>query len=216
VFSTNMIPTLIVFQLIVLIFSIIIHEVSHGAMANYLGDPTARLQGRLSLNPLKHLDPIGSFAVPLFLWFATSGSFVFGWAKPVPFNPHNLRDQKYGEAKVAFAGPAANFIMALTAGLILRFLPINNATYMALGGFLSFVVLINLLLGIFNLIPIPPLDGSKILFTFLPYKAWKFRRFLQQYGLFILVAFIFLFSQWIFPLVINLYKLIVGHLHFIT
>src|SRR3989338_7191179 len=110
-----------VFQVLVLIFSVVIHEVSHGVMANSLGDPTAKNLGRLTLNPLKHLDFFGSILLPLFTFFA--GGFVFGYAKPVPYNPNNLRDRKYGPAKVAIAGPLSNIILAILFGLTLRFLP---------------------------------------------------------------------------------------------
>ncbi len=201
---------IVIFQIIVLIFSVIIHEVSHGSMANYLGDPTAKRMGRLSLNPMKHLDPLGSFVVPLFL-VITHAPFIFGWAKPVPFNPYNLRDQKYGQAKVAAAGPMANLLLALGAGIILRFLPLELPQTMMLGELLSIVVLINILLAIFNLIPIPPLDGSKILFTFLPTRMWKVQRNLEQYGFIILLAFIMLFSDRLWPIILFIYKIIVGH-----
>ena len=114
------------FLIIILIFSVVIHEVSHGAIANYLGDPTAKYVGRLTLNPLKHLDPLGSVILPLFLILIaklSGGGIIFGWAKPVPINPSNLRDKKYGEAKVALAGPASNLSVALVFGLALRFIP---------------------------------------------------------------------------------------------
>ena len=111
----------LIFQLIILLFSVTIHEVSHGAMAYKLGDPTAKDSGRLSLNPLKHLDPFGSFLLPLFLFLVSKGSFVFGWAKPVPFNPLLLKKPKRDIGLVAFAGPAANLSLAIIFGLLLRF-----------------------------------------------------------------------------------------------
>jgi len=200
------------FLIIILIFSIVIHEVSHGAMANYLGDPTAKYAGRLTLNPLKHLDPVGSIIVPIFLILMinlTGGGIIFGWAKPVPINPFNFRDQKYGSAKVALAGPAANLALVLVFGLALRFLPIITVMP-SLYLMFSYIVYINLLLAIFNLLPVPPLDGSHILFTFLPYSRQNVKIFLSQYGLFILLFIIFFFSRWLFLIINWIFTLIVG------
>ncbi len=201
-----------IFLIIVLIFSIVVHEVSHGAMAYYLGDPTAKYAGRLTLNPLKHLDPIGSVVVPIFLILMTKltgGGIIFGWAKPVPINPYNFRDQKYGEAKVALAGPGANLVIALIFGLSLRFLPV---IYTLPGVYLmfSYIVYINILLAVFNLLPIPPLDGSHILFTFLPLKAENVKVFLNQFGIFILLFIIFFFFPWIVLIINWIFSLIVG------
>src|SRR3989338_2621215 len=148
----------IVFSIAILIMSVVIHEVSHGFAANYLGDPTARLEGRLSLNPISHLDPIGSVFVPVMLALLP-GNLMFGWARPVPVNPYNLRG-KYAEAIVAAAGPLSNIALAVVFGLFIRFaaeaVPASSLHIAAL------VVIVNLVLAIFNLIPIPPLDGSKI------------------------------------------------------
>lgn len=146
----------------VVVLSAVFHEYCHGWMAYYLGDPTAERAGRLTLNPLKHLDPMGTVIIPLFLLFF-AGGFI-GWAKPVPYNPYNLRDQKYGSAKVGVAGPSANFILALIFGLTLRFFPLASN----IETLLVWIVYINLFLGLFNLIPIPPLDGSKLLMDFFP------------------------------------------------
>lgn len=202
------------FLIIVLIFSVVIHEVSHGAMADYLGDPTAKYAGRLTLNPLSHLDPIGSIILPIFFIIMakiTGGGIIFGWAKPVPINPYNFRDQKYGSAKVALAGPGSNLAIALVFGLVLRFFPIFNSGFYFL---LSYIVYINILLAVFNLLPIPPLDGSHILFAFLPYSMENFKNFLNRFGLFILLFFISFFSQWLTLIIDWLFSLIVGA-HFI-
>lgn len=179
-----------IFSLIVLLFSVIIHELAHGYVAASLGDPTAKYAGRLTLNPLKHLDPFGSVILPLLLLLATAGHGpIFGWAKPVPINPYNLKDQKWGALKVAIAGPATNFGIAIIFGLIIRFL--NFPVLAPLMQLLSIVVIYNFLWGVFNLVPIPPLDGSWILFHFLPRSWERGKLVLQQYGLFILIFFIF-------------------------
>lgn len=199
-----------VFSVIALIFSVVIHEVAHGAVANSLGDPTAKFSGRLTLNPLKHLDWVGSFLVPAFL-LAVGSPFVFGWAKPVPINPFNFRDKKWGDAKVAVAGAAANFALALVFGLILRFWPeISNPVSAGFYTLAQSVVLINLVLAVFNLIPIPPLDGSHILFAFLPASQQDFKIFLQRYGFIFLLIIIYFLSPIVDPIITFLYRLIVG------
>jgi Zn-dependent protease len=200
----------IIFQLIVLIFSAIIHEISHGAMANRLGDPTAKSMGRLSLNPLRHLEFFGSFLVPVMLWVFTKGNFVFGWAKPVPINPYNIQDQRRGLAKVALAGPASNLIMAVVFGMILRFLPQTNPQLILFGTFLSIIVQVNILLAVFNLIPVPPLDGSKIVFAFLPAKYHQWEQKMEQ-SKFIVLAIVLIFAPYIlWPAVSVIYRLIIG------
>lgn len=151
------------FLYIVVIISAVFHEFMHGWMANNLGDSTAKDLGRLTLNPLKHIDLIGTLLLPLFLILTTNGGFI-GWAKPVPYNPYNLTDRKFGSTKVAFAGPAANFFMALIFGLIVRFIPLNSTLFVTF----SWITYINLALGFFNLIPVPPLDGSKLLMDLFP------------------------------------------------
>lgn len=199
----------ILFLLAILLLSVVIHEVSHGWMANYLGDPTAKYAGRLSLNPLRHLDPVGSVLVPLFLVLMRS-PFLFGWAKPVPINPYNFRDQKYGSAKVSLAGPGSNLLIALIFGLAIRFLA-EAISAPALFSMFGFIVFINILLAVFNLIPIPPLDGSHILFTFLPSSTEHLKITLSQYGFFILILFIFLGGfRLLSPIIFGLYSLITG------
>lgn len=164
----------IVFLVLVIVMSAVIHEVMHGVAADRLGDPTARLQGRLTLNPIPHLDLFGSILLPGFLAL-TNAPLFFAWAKPVPYNPYNLRPGRFSEAIVAGAGPASNLAIALAAGLLIRFGldPIADVLFM--------VVLVNVMLFLFNLIPVPPLDGSKVLEPLLPrvmqpaYASWRSR-----------------------------------------
>ena len=203
---------ILVFQIIVLIFSVVIHEFSHGWMANYLGDPTAKYAGRLTLNPLKHLDPVGSFIVPFFLLIISS-PILIGWAKPVPYNPYNLRDQKYSPALVGAAGPGSNLIIALVFGIILRIISAQGIAE-SLIPFFGIIVLINVLLAIFNLLPIPPLDGSKILFAALPSSMDNLKIAFERYGFFILLFFLFFLLPIIFPIIFWLSKLIMGQTAF--
>jgi Zn-dependent protease len=162
-------PTDVIFWLLVLGISVILHEVAHGYMANWLGDPTARIRGRLTLNPLVHIDPMGTFILPLFLYL-TGSAFLVGYAKPVPYNPFNIK-YKNGEALVAFAGPATNILLALIFGLSIRFFG-NDMSQSLLQAF-TVIASLNLFLSVFNLLPVPPLDGSKVLSALLP---GEFRR----------------------------------------
>ena len=151
------------FVVAVIVMSAVIHEVMHGVAAEQLGDPTARLQGRITLNPISHLDPVGSVVLPIVLVLTNSPIF-FGWAKPVPYNPYNLRPGRFSEAIVAAAGPFSNLAIAIIGGLIIR-LGVFPA---GMADILFIIVLINVMLFFFNLIPIPPLDGSKVLASILP------------------------------------------------
>ena len=197
-----------IFQIAILIMSVVIHEVSHGYAASYLGDQTARYQGRLTLNPLKHLDFVGSFLVPLLLYISKVG-IIFGWAKPVPYNPYNLKPGRWSEAIVASAGPASNIFLALLFGLLLR-IGIVSETNPAFIEIVSLIVFINILLAIFNLVPIPPLDGSKLIFAFFPDKSRQIRGFFERYGLILVLFFIFFLWQFIFPVIVLLFQLITG------
>ncbi|MFH1608521.1 MAG: site-2 protease family protein [Patescibacteria group bacterium] len=175
-----MMGTDVIFYIAILIMSVVIHEISHGYVAEYFGDKTARNAGRLTLNPIKHLDLVGSVIVPLVLYF--SSGFVFGWAKPVPYNPNNLRNRKWGEIAVAGAGILANISIAIIFGMILRF----SSSFSVPEGFgtiISLIVIINLALALFNLVPIPPLDGSKVLFNLLPESCYILIELLQRYSL---------------------------------
>lgn len=185
-----------IFPLAILLMSVVIHEVSHGYAALMLGDRTAQYAGRLTLNPLKHLDPFGSVLLPLMLVLLRS-PFLFGYAKPVPYNPYNLTIPHWGPAIVAAAGPLANIAVAFVFGMIVRFLPLIDAAgeLAALGAVATLIVSVNLLLALFNLIPIPPLDGSGILFALLPWRYAWVQDILTRYGFFILIFFILFFSH---------------------
>jgi len=203
-------------MIVILIISVVIHEMAHGFAADWLGDPTARLQGRLSPNPLVHLDPLMSVIVPALLVLSPA-PFVFGAAKPVPYNPYNFTNQKWGEAIVAAAGPASNIVLALIFAVVVRF-----ADVLALSE--SFVqlsliaIFINLLLALFNLMPIPPLDGSKILPRFLPYSLRmsydRFRAVLEQnafLGFFIVIAvFFYIVGPILLPFIIDIISVLAG------
>ena len=197
----------IIFQLIVFLFSVIIHEISHGYVAERLGDPTARLAGRLTLNPISHLDPVGSVFLPLMLVLLNS-PFVFGWAKPVPYDPRNLKDPRTGGGLIAAAGPASNLFLALIFGLLIR---LNFAPQLI--PLFGTVVIINIFLALFNLLPIPPLDGSKVLFALLPDSpvVRSAAAITERYGFLILLLVIFTGAfRIIFPLVAYLTKLFAG------
>ncbi|MFH1694468.1 MAG: site-2 protease family protein [Patescibacteria group bacterium] len=197
-----------VFGIIVLILSVVVHEVAHGVVALKLGDETAKNAGRLTLNPIPHLDPIGSIILPLFL-IAANSSFLIGWAKPVPYNPLNLhKDYKYGPLKVALAGPATNLGLALIMGLVIRFFGTLLGPIAVM--LLYQIVFINVLLAVFNLMPIPPLDGSKILTLFLPPKYSYLLQGIGVGGIFFVFLFLVLFSGVIFGLSSLVTSIIVG------
>jgi len=193
-----------IISIAILIMSAVVHEFAHGYAAYRLGDPTAQYEGRLTLNPIPHLDLFGSIILPVLL--VLSGSpFVLGWAKPVPYNPYNLRNRRWGELIVAAAGPASNIIIALIAGIIFQLAPISQS----IAEFLYVVVFINVLLCVFNLIPVPPLDGSKILFGLFP-RAIKVRTFLEKYQFVIFLAALFLVWGIIGPIVRTITGIITG------
>ncbi len=194
------------FQIAILIMSVVIHEVSHGYAALMQGDRTAQYAGRLTLNPLKHLDIVGSFIVPLMCYVL--GAPIFGWAIPVPFNPYNLRNRRWGEALVAIAGPASNMLIALVFGLAIRFLGPQLSQPMTL--IFAMIVYINILLAVFNCVPVPPLDGSKIFFALLSHKLSHVRVIMERYALVLALFFIFFLWQFLVPIVSVLFTLITG------
>jgi Zn-dependent protease len=198
---TELIQTVAVYALPVL-FAITLHEAAHAYAAKFFGDTTAYSMGRMSLNPLKHIDPFGTILIPIMLYFATSGAFLFGYAKPVPINFGHLRKPKRDMAWVSLAGPAANFFMALLWMLAIYALALGGVqeeffTLMARAG-----VLTNLVMFAFNLFPIPPLDGGRILTSLLPNKyAYKFAQ-IEPYGFFIVMALVLLkviYAWWMAP-----------------
>ena len=198
---------MIVFYILVVLFSVVLHEISHGLAAYSMGDTTAKDAGRLTANPLKHLDLFGSVLLPIISFLI--GGFVFGYAKPVPYNPNNLNDRRYGPLKVALAGPVANLLLAVLFGLVLRFLPLSfEATLIP--KLFTFIVFENLLLFVFNLVPIQLLDGHWILMTFLPQRFADIRYFLARYGVFLFIIFVFFFSSILLPLINFLFSVIVG------
>lgn len=206
---------LTIFTVLILIYSVIMHEVAHGYAAYALGDPTAKMAKRLTLNPIRHIDLWGTIIIPGVL-VLTHSPFMFGWAKPVPYNPYNLKNQRWGEAVVAVAGVATNFILAVVFALISRSASANGMeTYAQLA---QVVVLVNLFLGMFNLIPIPPLDGYTFLRGLLPLKsAMGFREFedrIRQGGFLTLFVFLLVFSYFLaepFDLLVSwIFKMLIG------
>lgn len=198
------------------LFAIIVHEVAHGWVANLLGDKTALMLGRLTLNPIKHMDLMGTVIIPIVLLITTH--FIFGWAKPVPVDPRNFKNPKQGMALVAAAGPLSNLAMAIAWGLVLK-LGILLGPKLGYSAFALIYmgqagIFINLILGVLNLIPIPPLDGSRVLSSFLPNKAYALYNRIEPYGFFILLGLLMLggFEKIINPPVLFLNNWIIASL----
>ena len=199
-----------IFSLLVLLYSVIIHEIAHGYAALWQGDRTAEYEGRLTMNPIPHIDMVGTIILPV-ISLMLPGSFLFGWAKPVPFNPYNLKNQRWGEAIVAVAGPLSNILLALVFGLFIRF-------YLVPHGLLSgptaeicaVITLVNITLAIFNLVPFPPLDGSKIISAVLPNGWMKVRRGIERFGFIGVIIFLIFIWQFFAPLIPWLFGAITG------
>lgn len=206
-----------IFYVAVLIMSVVVHEFAHGYTAYLLGDNTARMQGRLTLNPLKHLDLFGSIILPLLLILSNAG-FVLGWAKPVPYNPNNLRIVRRGTILVAIMGILANILLAIIFALIIRYatifgLPAYNPDPLLMHPFYniaSIIVLTNLVLALFNLIPIPPLDGSKVILSLLPPRLRYIENFLEKWGMFFLLFFIIFLWSKVAPLIFIAFSFLTG------
>ena len=198
----------IIFSLIILIMSVVLHEVSHGYTAAILGDPTAKYAGRLTLNPLKHLDPMGSFVVPLIT--SALGGPTFGWAKPVPYNPYNLRGGKWGPAIVAVAGPLSNLLLAVFFSLVLHAAIFQSFLSAGLIRLIAGAIRINIILFVVNIIPIPPIDGSKILFSLIPYRYNYIVEFMERYQLILMLVIIFFLDAIVLIPFNILYSILVG------
>ncbi len=193
------------FQIAIIIVSIVFHELSHGYVAYFLGDPTAKYAGRLTLNPLKHLEIFGSILVPILTY--SLGGIVFGWAKPVPYNPYNIKN-KYGELIVAIAGPISNFLIAFIFSIYFRNL--GEATASASGQLALLIIIVNVTLGVFNMMPIPPLDGFKVFTGLLPYNLRYIKEYIEKNMLLFVIIFIFGFSFILDPIVSWIFKLFTG------
>lgn len=207
-----------IFYIIVLIMSIVVHEFAHGYTAYLLGDNTAKDRGRLTLNPIKHLDPFGSIILPLLLLITTKGSFLIGWAKPVPYNPNNLRNVRKGTFLVSIAGIAVNILIAVLFSLLIRLAPSIGILPYSAGSLdlhpfyriSTIIVFMNLILALFNIIPIPPLDGSKILFSILSSKYRYVENFLEKWGIFLLLFFIVFLWNYISPILYTIFSFLTG------
>lgn len=198
-----------IFYFLVLIISIIVHEVAHGIAAEREGDPTARMLGRITLNPLKHIDWFGSVLLPLVLILSNAG-FVVGWAKPVPYNPENLRRGNKSVAIVSIAGIVVNLSIAIIFGLAIRIAAATGLTSTAFFDISSIIVLVNIVLAMFNAIPIAPLDGFRFLQAVLPFRFEKAMRAIEQYSLPLLLVFLFFGWKFVAPLAFKLFTLLTG------
>lgn len=205
-FFVNMELIPLLFYFLIIIPSSIIHEYAHGFVADKLGDPTARYAGRLTVNPIPHIDLWGTILMPIILLLASGGTFMFAYAKPVPYNPYNLKNQKWGPVWVGLAGPAANLLLAISFALLYRFIPFSPALAQLFG----IIVMANVILMVFNLVPIPPLDGSKVLLALLPTSAFRLRMTLEKFGMVLVLVFVIFFFELLRPVINILVSLLLG------
>jgi len=207
---SNLIQTVLIYALPVL-FAITVHEAAHGYAARHFGDNTALMMGRITLNPLRHIDPVGTILMPLLLYFATSGAFLFGYAKPVPVNFGHLRNPKRDMIWVALAGPASNFLQAIFWAVLLVALVGSGVEERFFVDMARAGVLVNLVMWAFNLFPLPPLDGGRILMGVLPWRQAQWLSRIEPYGFFIVLALVvagIVGTVWLRPLMSLGYSLI--------
>jgi Zn-dependent protease len=206
----NIIQTIAIYALPV-IFAITVHEAAHGYVARHFGDNTAWAQGRITLNPLKHIDPLGTIVMPIALYVATSGTFLFGYAKPVPVNFGNLRDPKRQMVWVALAGPGSNFIQAVLWGVLYYLLAGSGVTEPFFIKMCQAGLLVNVVMCVLNLFPLPPLDGGRVLVGLLPWRQAQLVSRVEPYGFFIVMGLVLagvITTLWMLPLMKIMYSVI--------
>ncbi|MEJ2802093.1 site-2 protease family protein [Comamonadaceae bacterium PP-2] len=202
--NADILQTVLIYALPVL-FAITVHEAAHGYAARHFGDNTAAMMGRLTLNPLKHIDPIGTILMPVLLYFATSGAFLFGYAKPVPVNFSHLRNPRRDMIWVALAGPMSNFVQAILWALVLFTMLLSGIDERFFLEMARAGILVNLVMWAFNLFPIPPLDGGRVLVALLPWKQAQVVSRIEPYGFFIVLGLVVagvMGSLWLRPLIL--------------